>query len=68
MKLKEILEVLAWAPEVIDDKNNTLYEPRGYYVKSPLEYDDMVVKYGDYEVDEISAGHDCTLIVKLKEN
>ena len=67
MTLKEILEVIAGQPEVMDTDYNTLYEPKGYYEKSPLEYDDMVVKYGDCEVIEISAGPDCTLIVKLKE-
>ena len=66
MKLKEALEVLAYAPVVFDAKYNTLYEPTGYYVKSPLEYDDMVNKYGEQEIDEISAGDDCVLIVRLK--
>lgn len=67
MKLKEVLEVMAGQPEVMDTDYNTLYEPKGYYEKSPLEYDDMVAKYGDCEVHAISAGSDCTLIVRLKE-
>ena len=67
MKLKEALEVMPYQPEVMDIKYNTLYEPKGYYTKSPLEYDAMVAKYGDYEVHEICAGDDCTLIVRLKE-
>lgn len=67
MKLKELLEVMPWQPEVTDIKYNTLYEPKGYYEKSSLEYDDMVVKYGDCEVHEISAGEDCTLLVRLKD-
>ena len=67
MKLKEALEVLAGAPVVMDIRYNTLYEPKGYYEKSPLEYDDMVAKYGDYEVHEISAGDDYTLIVRLRD-
>lgn len=67
MKLKEALEVMPWPPEVMDIKYNTLYEPKGYYEKSPSEYDAMVAQYGDCEVHAISAGSDCTLIVRLKE-
>ena len=67
MKLKEALEVMPWPPEVMDIKYNTLYEPKGYYVESPSEYDAMVAKYGDCEVHALSAGPDCTLIVRLKE-
>ena len=67
MKLKEALEVMAYHPEVMDIKYNTLYEPKGFYVESSLEYDAMVAKYGDYEIHEISAGQDCTLMVRLKE-
>ena len=66
MKLKEALEVLAYAPAVFDAKYNTLYEPHGVYTHSSHEYDDMVDKYGEQEIDEISAGEDCVLIVRLK--
>ena len=66
MKLKEALEVLAWAPCVEDAKHHTVYDPSGYFGEVS-DYDVMVAKYGDCEIDEISAWHDCTLIVKLKE-
>jgi len=67
MKLKEALAVLAYAPFVFDAKYNTLYEPHGVYTQSSLEYDAMVDKYGEQEIDEISAGQDYALIVRLKE-
>ena len=66
MKLKEALEVLAWDPYIEDAKDNTIYDPHGDFGRLS-DYDVMVAKYGDCEVDEIRAWHDCTLIVKLKE-
>lgn len=66
MKLREALEVMPGPPEIMDIKYNTLYEPKGYYVESPSEYDAMVAQYGDCEVHEISAGQDCILLVRLK--
>lgn len=66
MKLKEALEVLAYAPTVYDAKHNTIYTPDKIF-HSPFDYDTMVDKYGAYEVEEISAWHDCQLIVQLKE-
>ena len=66
MKLKEALAVLAWSPTVYDAKDNMLYSPDTMCSFGKLDYDTLVITCGEAEVDEISAWHDCELIVKLK--
>lgn len=66
MKLKEALKVLAWLPTVYDAKGTMLYDPNGICNFGKLDYETLVITCSEVEVEEISAEHDCKLIVKLK--